>query len=191
MVRGTDRLNRTLLSLLGVLLVGLGAFGLLRGAGAFGGEGADAIVSPWLRAEARERQVWLVPLVAAGAIVLLWLGLSWLLAQLPRTPRVHQVTLGRTEHATVVAVRAVALAEALAADVRRVEGVTEANARVVREQPLTIDLDVGLEEGTDLTAVSRAIADRPKRRLLQALEVPDVDLRAKLRLSRPSSRRVA
>lgn len=191
MRRGTDRLNRALLLVLGTLLAGLGIAGLLRGAGVLGGDGDDPIISPWLRAESRSREVLLLTLLGLAAVALIWLGFSWLLAQLPKDRPVGEVTLGRTEHASRVEVSSRAITEALAADVLRVEGVTEASARVVRQAPLTINLDVSLEEGTDLHAVSRAIAERPKQRLLQALELPDVELRAKLRLARPSVRRLA
>jgi hypothetical protein len=191
MRRGTDRLNRTLLVLLGLLLVGLGTAGLLRGGGALGGEAGDPIVSPWLRAEAHGRQALLLSLLAVAALVLIWLGLTWLLAQLPADRPVSDVALGRTEHASRVEVSAKAVTEALAADVRRIDGVSDASAKVVRQHPLTIDLHVSLEEGTDLRMASQAIADRPKRRLLQALDLPDVELRARLRLARPAARKVA
>ncbi len=191
MRRGTDRLNRALLSLLGLVLAGLGTFGLLRGAGVTGGEGADLVVSPWLRREARERQVLLLTLLTALALLLIWLGLRWLLAQLPKDRPVGLVTLGPTEHATRVEVSAKAIAQALAGDVRALGGVTDAAARVTDDRPLTIHLDVELEEGTDLNAVNQAIADRPRQRLLEALEVPDVDLRVRLKLARPVARRVA
>ena len=191
MRRGTDRLNRVLLVTVGLLLAGLGTAGLLRGAGVFGGDSRDLVVSPWLRAEARERQALLLALLALAGVMLLWLGFSWLTAQLPEDRSVGKVTLGRTEHATRVDVVARAITDALAADVRRVEGVTDASARVVREDPLTIDIDVSLEEGTDLNAAGAAIAGRPKRRLVEALELPDVELRAKLRLARPATRKVA
>ena len=191
MRRGTDRLNRALLGLLGALLVGLGGAGLLRGAGAFDGRGDEPIVSPWLRAEARERQVLLLTLLAVAGLLLIWLGFCWLMAQLPKDRPVGQISLGRTEHATRVDISAQAIAEALSADVRRVAGVTDARARVVRQDPLTIALDVSLEEGSDLNEAGRAIADRPKRRLLQALDLPDVELRARLKLARPAARKVA
>lgn len=190
MRRGTDRLNRALLTLLGVLLAGLGIAGILRGAGVVGGDGDDAIVSPWLRAEARERQVLLLSLLAVGGLLLIWLGFCWLMAQLPKDRPVSDVTLGRTEHATKVEVSAKAIGEALSADVRRVPGVTDASARVVRENPLVIDLEVSLEDGADVNEAGRAIAARPKRRLLQALDLPDVELRAKMRLARPPVRKV-
>lgn len=191
MRRTTDRLNRALLAVLGVLLAGLGLGGLLRGAGTFGESGHDPIVSPWLRAEARERQALLLTLLVLAGVLLIWLGFCWLVTQLPKDRPVADVSLGRTDHATKVDVSARAITEALSADVRRIAGVTEASARVVREHPLTIDLDVSLEEGTDLNEASRAIADRPKRRLLQALDQPDVELRARLKLARPAVRKVA
>lgn len=191
MRRTTDRLNRTLLVLLGLLLVGLGLAGILRGAGALGGSGGDPVVSPWLRTEARERQALLLSLLAVAGVLLIWLGFCWLMAQLPKDRPLGDVTLGRTEHAAKVEVNAKAIADALSADVRRIVGVTDASARVVRQHPLTIDLDVSLEEGADLNEASRAIAERPKRRLLQALDLPDVELRARLRLARPAMRKVA
>jgi len=45
----------------------------------------------------------------------------------------------------------------------RERGVADASAKVVRQKPLTIDLDVSLEEGTDLNMVSRAIGLRRRR----------------------------
>lgn len=191
MRRGTDRLNRALLSLLGIVLIGLGTFGLLRGAGVVAGDGVDPVISSWLRAEARKRQVLLLSLLAVAAVLLMWLGLRWLMAQLPKGRAVSRLELDHTEHATSIDVSAGAVTDALATDVRRLGGVTEATARVVRERPLTIHLDVSLEEGTDLTAISQAIAGRPKRRLLESLELQEVDLRPRLKLARPAPRRVA
>lgn len=191
MRRATDRLNRVVLSLLGLVLVSLGTLGLLRNAGVLGGDGRDPVISSQLRADSRSRQVLLLCVLAGAALVLIWLGFCWLIAQLPKDRPVSCVALGRTEHASRVDVTATAITEALVADALRIEGVTDASARVVREQPLAIDVRLSLEEGTDLTAVSQAIADRPKRRLLQALDLPDVDLRAKLKLAKPAARKVA
>ncbi|MEO5678854.1 MAG: hypothetical protein ABIS47_04210 [Acidimicrobiales bacterium] len=191
MRRGADRLNRVLLSLIGALLSGLGMYGLLRGAGAVGGSGTEPVISPWLRSEAGERQVLLLGVLGAAAVLAIWLGLWWLTAQLPQQRSVGRIALPATEHATRVDVSARAITDALAADIRQLGGVADASARIVGEQPLSISLDVSLEEGADLTAVSEAIAGRPKRRLQEALEVPDVDLRARLRLAPPAPRRVA
>jgi len=191
MRRGTDRLNRTVLVLLGLILVGLGTAGRLRSAGVFGGQRDDLLVSPSLRAEAGHRQTLLVSGASAAAVVVIFLGLWWLAAQLPKDRTVSDITLGPTEHATRIEVSATAITEALVADLLRVDGVTDASARVVRGAPLAIDLDISLEEGVDLGAVGRDLADRPKRRLLEALDLPDVELRAKLKLARPPARRVA
>lgn len=188
MRRTIDRVNRALLVLIGLGLLVLGAVGLLRGRG---GDGAAPVVSPWLRSWARDRQGLLLVVLAATAVLFVWLGLTWLLAQLPRGRPVAQVTLERTAHATRVEVSARALADAVAADVRRLSGVADATARVVAEHPLALDLDVALEEGTDLTAMNRAIAERPRRNLLDALELTEVDLRVRLRPARPPARRVA
>lgn len=191
MRRGTDRLNRGLLTLVGLLLVGLGAGVLLRGSGAARGTGRDPVVSSWLRDESRSRQVLLLSLLALAAVALMGLGWSWLMAQLPKSRPVARVPLGSTEHTTHLEVSAKALTEALSADVRRLGGVTDASARVVREQPLTIHLDVSLEEGTDLKGVTQAIAERPRRHLEEALDLSEVELQVKLHLARRASRLVA
>ncbi len=191
MRRGTDRLNRGLLTLVGLLLVGLGAGVLLRGSGAARGAGRDPVVSSWLRDESRSRQVLLLSLLALAAVALMGLGWSWLMAQLPKSRPVARVPLGSTEHTTHLEVSAKALTEALSADVRRLGGVTDASARVVREQPLTIHLDVSLEEGTDLKGVTQAIAERPRRHLEEALDLSEVELQVKLHLARRASRLVA
>jgi len=191
MRRSTDRRNRVLLALAGALLTGLGAYGLLRGAGQVGGAGRDPVVSRWLRAEGREREVLLLGLAAAAAVLLIWFGFAWLLAQLPRDRAVSHVALEPTGRTTRIDVGAKALSTALAGEARRLDGVTDASARVVREKPLVIKLDVSLEEGTDLTALNRAIADRPRRHLLEALEQAEVDLQVQMHLARPAARRVA
>lgn len=191
MRRGTDRLNRGLLALVGLVLVGLGAGVLVRGSGAARGAGGAPVVSSWLRDESRSRQVLLLSLLALAAVLLMGLGWSWLMAQLPKSRPVARLPLGSTDHTTHLEVSAKALTEALSADVRRLGGVTDASARVVREQPLSIHLDVSLEEGIDLEVITRAIAERPRRRLEEALDLSEVELQVKLHLARPASRRVA
>ena len=191
MRRSTDRRNRVLLALVGAVLSGLGAFGLLRGVGQVGGADSDPVVSRWLRAESRERQVLLLSLVAAVAVLLIWLGFAWLLAQMPQGRAASHVALEPTGRTTRIDIGASALCTALAGDVHRLDGVTDASARVVREHPLAIEIDVSLEEGTDLTTLNRAIAERPRRHLLEALEQAEVDLRVRFHLARPAARRVA
>ncbi len=191
MRRGTDRLNRALLTLVGLLLVVLGVGVLLRSSGAALGAGHDPVVSGWLRAESASRQVLLLSLLAVAAVLLMWLGWAWLMVQLPKNRPVARLALDPTDRTTHLEVSAKALTEALSADVRVLGGVTDASARVVRERPLTIQLDVWVEEGTDLKGVTQAVAGRPRRRLEEALGLSDMDLRAKLHLARPSDRRVA
>jgi hypothetical protein len=89
--RGTARMNRIGLAVLGLILFAGGGAALARGLGAFG---EDAARRPLLDAgvKALTAQPWFVPAVAAAGIVVALLGLSWLLAVL-RPDRLRRVRL--------------------------------------------------------------------------------------------------
>jgi hypothetical protein len=165
-----DRLNRVLLTLLGLLLLAAGVTGLLFGSGALGGRfERRRILSDDAVTFFEDNAGWIWPLVALVALLLALLALRWLLQQL-RTDRVDDVDLTEYRNSGEVHVDAAALTDALVDAVERCPGVDDASARLIRtkgrEQLL---LHVRLADRTDLAAARRVLAEGPLTDLQQVL----------------------
>lgn len=185
-----DRLNSTVLSLLALGLVGIGAYGLARGYGAFGdGRAADPVLGDAVVAFVFRNADWFWPLAAAVSLLVAWLGLRWLVAQV-HTPSISRLPVqadgpGRTELAASGA------ATALAADIERYPGVRAARARMTDDDPsLEVEIIVDVHDGADAVAVRRSIEEVALARFSAALEVPDVRSRIHLRLADREARAV-
>jgi len=185
-----DRLNSTVLSLLALGLVGIGAYGLARGHGAFGdGRAADPVLGDAVVAFVSRNADWFWPLAAAASLLVAWLGLRWLVAQV-HTPSISRLSVqadgpGRTELAASGA------ATALAADIERYPGVRAARARITDDDPSPeVEIIVDVHDGADAVAVRRSIQEVALARFSAALEVPDVRSRVHLRLADREARAV-
>lgn len=190
MKRGTDRLNATVLTLLALLLMGVGAYGLARGYGALGDDRAsDPVLTDNLRSFVSRNAGWFWPLAAVVALLLAWLGLRWLVAQLS-SPAVSRLDVpaagpGRTE------LLASAAAGALATDVEGYPGVRAARARIVADHPVPeIDVTVDVADDAEVPALRRRIEEHALARLRTALEVPDVRAGVHVRLAERGGRTV-
>ena len=185
-----DRLNRAVLTLLGLALVAAGAYGLARGYGAFGDARAhDPVLTDNVRSFVHRNEGWFWPVAAMVSVLLAWLGLRWLLAQL-HSPAVSRLPVradgpGRTD---LVASGATA---ALAADIEEYPGVRGARARVVGDHPSPeIDLPVDVGDDADVAAVRRRIEEHALARFRTALELTEVRTRLHVRLAEPAPRTV-
>jgi hypothetical protein len=187
-----DRLNRVLLTVVGLLLLAAGATGLLLGSGLLGERfERRRVLSSDVVTFVEDNAEWFWPAVAVVLLLLALLALRWLLQQV-RTDRVSQVDLtdDRNRGETVIATGA--LTDALVDAVEQSPGVDDASARFVRvhgrEQLL---LHVRLADRTDLGAARQALADGPLadlRRVLGDASWPDV--RVELEPSTKGSGRV-
>lgn len=133
-----DRTNRVVLSVLGLLLVALGVVGLLAAAAVI------ALPQPSQAAATAESQIGAnVALWVAGAVIvgliLLWLGLRWALAQLrvPALSRPGDLTVETTPRGAT-RLDADALERVTALELRRLDGVDDASARLVEREPVTL-----------------------------------------------------
>ena len=187
-----DRLNRVLLSLLGLLLLAAGTTGLLFGLGAFGEQRSQSQV---LSGEAErvllDPEWWLWPVVAVVLAVLGGLALCWLVLQL-RTDRVGDLELTERRGEGETHVDAGAVTDALVDATEDVPGVERASARLVsrrgREQ---LVLTVRLADRADLASVRQQLADGPLTDLRRCLgEQASPDLRVELEPSPRGSARV-
>lgn len=177
----TQRLDRVVLLLLGLLLTAAGVLALLAGAGVLGRRTADAEIvdNPVSRAYG-DQGAWLWPVTAAVALVLGLLALRWLVAQL-RPTRVGDVELepnGRTGHTELASS---AVTDAVLAEVRGYHGVAGASGalRGTDTDP-RLELTVRLAARADVAAVRRRIEAEPVAHVREALDDETLPVRLDL-----------
>ena len=190
MRRGPDRLNSTVLTLLALLLLGVGGYGLARGYGAFGdARAADAILGDEVRDFVSRNADWFWPLAAVISLVVAWLGLRWLLAQFS-TPTVSRlpVRADGAGHTELVVSGATA---ALARDIEDYSGVRSARARLVSDHPSPeVEVTVDVHDDADVPGVRRRIEEHALARFRSALELQELRSQVHVRLAERAGRTV-
>ena len=190
MRRGPDRLNRALLALLSLLLIGAGAYGLARGYEAFGAEAADEelLLEPVRDFVGGRHGNWFWLVVFWLCLIVAYVALRWLLAQF-RSPKLTELDLTDDGSRGTTRLRAAGASEALATDIEEYLEVSSASARLVDdgERP-EVDLRVDVHDDADVPALRDRIEEHALHRFCQALEVPAVDAKLYLRLTGPAQR---
>jgi len=190
MRRHPDRLNNTVLSLLALVLLGVGGYGLARGYGAFGeARAADPVLGDDVRDLVGRNAGWFWPLAAALAVLVAWLGLRWLLLQV-HTPTVSRlpVRADGPGHTDLVASGATT---ALARDIEAYPGVRGARARLVGDDPAPeVDITVEVADDADVGEVRRRIEEHAIARFRDALELSELRSQLHVRLAEPEGRTV-
>ena len=190
MRRGPDRLNSTVLTLLALALIAAGAYGLARGYGAFGDRRADdPILSDDVRDFVTRNGDWFWPAAAVVSLLLAWLGLRWLLAQIS-TPTVSRlpVRADGPGHTELLGAGATA---ALARDIEGYEGVRAAHARLVGDDPVPeVEVTVDVHDDVDLPALRRRIEEHALARFRSALELSKLRSTVHMRLAERAGRSV-
>ncbi|MFN2505132.1 MAG: alkaline shock response membrane anchor protein AmaP [Acidimicrobiales bacterium] len=190
MRRGPDRLNATLLTLLALLLLGVGAYGLARGYGAFGDAPAtDPVLGDDVRDLVSRNADWFWPVAAVVSLLVAWLGLRWLLFQIssPSASRlpVRSDGPGHTELSTSGATAA------LARDIEEYAGVRAARARMTSDHPSPeVAITIDVHDDADVPAVRRRLEEHALARFRSALEVQELRTRVHVRLAERPGRTV-
>ena len=189
--RALDSVNRLVGSVLGVLLVVVGGFGLARSLGGFGADaGAGLLVPQDLRAEMVVYAGWVAGGAAFVALLVAWMGWRWLRLQLVPTPPMRRVTVG-TSHGQggSTSVDAGALAEAVTRDLAESDHVASARSRVVGQDGApALALTAEVAVGGDPQAVRTHVAEHVLPRARAALGRDDLAAHLHLRLSDPKVR---
>ncbi|MFE7775190.1 hypothetical protein ACFU5O_15055 [Streptomyces sp. NPDC057445] len=162
------RLNRTLLAVLGVLLLGSGAFALAVHFGRLTFLDSDATLIP----TTADPPTWALWIAAATATVLGLLILRWIAAQLTRRPKAHTWHLERNpEHGSTELAANAATAPFLS-EVTTYPGVHHARATLAgtRQNP-TLAMVISTEQGGDLTTINHHLNTHGLPRLRQALDL--------------------
>ena len=190
MRRGPDRLNSTVLTLLALVLLAVGGYGLARGYGAFGdARAADPVLEDDVRDFVSRNADWFWPLAAVVSLLVAWLGLRWLLAQIS-TPTVSRlpVRADGPGHTELVASGATA---ALARDIDDYPGVRSARARLVSDYPSPeVEVTVDVHDDADVPALRRRIEEHALGRFRSALELQELRSQVHVRLAERAGRTV-
>lgn len=183
-----DRVNRTVLFLLGLLLTVGSALGLAAGLGWLGTvRPTDPVVPAGAAAYVRDH-AWVWWAIFALCLLLAWLGLRWLLAQL-RTDRVTRVDLTTQARQGLTIVHGGAVADAVSAQAAGVPGVTAATAYLHGASPQRLHVAVDLLDRADLAEVRRTLERDLVRDARTALDEPTLPVDIELRLARAGSER--
>lgn len=190
MRRGPDRLNAAVLTVLAVALLGAGAYGLARGYGAFGDTRADGpVLGDDVRDFVTRNSNWFWPLAAVVALLVAWLGLRWLLAQLT-TPSVTRLPV-RADGPGHTELQASGATAAMARDIEDYPGVRAARARMLGDHPVPeVEVTVDVGDDADVPAVRRRIEEHALVRFRGALELTELRSAIHVRLAAPAGRTV-
>lgn len=183
-----DRLNRAGATVVALLLVAAGTYGLVR---SFGGRGAGSDDPVWgddLRRTVVDNAGLVGGMAVFLALLLAWTGWRWLRLQLLPTPSLRELRLaddqgGRTS------VEAAAVTEAVARDVEAGPGVSTARVRVLGQHrsPL-LDVRAEVAADADPLAVRRHVDEYVLPRARTGLGRDELPVTVRLRLVDPVSR---
>jgi hypothetical protein len=186
--RGHNRLG---LGLVGVVLLAAGAYGLAQHYGAFDvTQQHDSILLPDVRNFVSDNRDWFWWAAGGVAVAVALLALLWLRSQL-RMPLPANSHLDRLEVDGRTRLSGGAAADALAADVDALPGVSSAAARIWGD-PTKPDvyLRVQLHDDAEVDSLRSDIETTRLARLRQALQVEHLDATVDLRLASPQGRTV-
>lgn len=179
------RLNRTLLALLGLLLLATGAATLAAGLGLVGVLAPESPVLPGPLRTYLIEQPWVPYAVAAVGILVALLGVRWLLAQLPRRASTGRFRIQDENGRGVTHVDADIVADALEADIQAYSGVSSARADITgsRLRP-DVSITLVVDPGTDIKALQDRLRDHAEERMSRALGAETVTTHLLVNLSR-------
>ncbi|MCP3425373.1 alkaline shock response membrane anchor protein AmaP [Rothia sp. AR01] len=185
-------LNRTWLTIIGLVLLVAGAAWLLAAAGVLAPLDArlDPGATPLGGVEDGLGLEWLPAVLIAAAALLALLALAWLGRQVPRRRQAPTLQFHRDAREGVTLMDASVISEAVARDVEELEHVTSARAvlRGGRSAP-ELTLRVVLHERGDAQEVLEAITGWVLPRAVRALGAPLADVGVEVAVTRQSRRR--
>lgn len=187
-----DRLNRTIVTVIGALLLGVGTYGLLRGAGAFGDRRAgDPLRTPGIADFVADNDHWLWAVVAGVALLIALAAASWLRAQLRPSPSLGHLPVATGDAPGKTTLDTSAVNAAVARDVEADPDVNSARVRVVPVgDAMGLDVRAVVADHGDVHAVRRRIETVVLERARAALGRPDLTATLRLRLGDPGARTV-
>jgi len=177
------RLNRTLLVLLGLVVLAVGALVVVASLGLLGGQ--DTPVLPQQVLTYLIEQPWVPYAVAAVGIIVALLAIRWLLAQLPHRASSGRFRLKDDSGRGVTSIDADTVADAVRHDLQNYAGVSSARAGIhgSRDRP-TATLTLVVDPDTDIRALQTRVHEHAILRMSEALGAQSVTTRLLVSVSR-------
>lgn len=187
-----DRINRAVVTVIGGVLLAVGAYGLLRGAGAFGDDSAaDVLRTPGIADFVADNGRWLWAAVAAVALLVALAAASWLKIQLMTSPSLAHLAVATGAGGGTTTIDTAAVNAAVGRDVEADPDVNSARVRVVPAgDAVGLDVRAVVADHGDVHAVRRRIETVVLERARAALGRPDLTATLRLRLGDPGARTV-
>lgn len=188
----TARLDRFLLLLLGLLLTAAGVLALLVGLGVFGSRLRNkSVLDNFISDFFGHNGQWLWPVIALVGLLLGYLALRWLIAQL-RPTGVRDLQLepqSTTGHTDLVGA---AVTDAVTDEIGTYRGVAGASARLVGDElDPELRLRVQLDSRADVAALRHRIETDAVAHARQALDKPQLPVRLDLVVTDKKAARVS
>ena len=180
--------NRIALTVLGLLLLAAGGFGLALSAGAFGAGRATYPVLPQEVSTFPDGRPWFWWAVAGVLLLIAVLALLWLLTQLKtdRTTRLDRTTNARDGYTTL---HASALTNAVEDETLSITGVTGASANVREHRGQHVFLRVDLADSANIAAVRTRLEDEVVAHLREGVGDPHFPVTIQLRPAASTNQR--
>lgn len=191
-MRALDRVNRAVVSLLGILLLALGVYGLVRGAGALGDRQAeDPLLTRGLRDLVADTEPWFWAVVAGLALLVALAAARWLQEQLTPSPSLSSLAVATGAGPGTSTLDTSAVSTAVTRDVETDPDVSSARVRVVPSgDVIGLDVRASVADHGDVHAVRRRIETEVLERARTALGRPDLAATIRIRLGDPGARTV-
>lgn len=182
--------ERSLLTVIGLVLLLVGVLALVVGAGWLGRFRAQRpVLDPLATRWASGHSEWFYGIGIALGVVLVVLGVWWLLRSLRPEGRPDLRLTGEGESSATVT--SAALTEAVRADAENVTGVSRARVRMAgTDQRPNVRLTLSLQEGTNVRHVWEELDDKVLSRARRALGTEELPTAIRLRLDRAPRQRV-
>lgn len=188
MTARVSAVNRTVLTLLGLLLVAVGGLGLALSAGLLGADRASQPVVPQALSDLAADSWWFWPAAGLACLLVAVLGFRWLAAQL-QVDRVAEMDLTRDPREGMTVLDGGAIAAAVTAEASELPGVSGATAHLRDRRGPAMDLRVDLDARADVASVRDRLESEVVPHLRQALDSPDLPIVIELRPRRSTTSR--
>lgn len=188
-----DRTNRTVLTLLAIILLAVGVAGALFSYGVFGANASkNELLKNQITDYIGQNSNWFWIAAAVVGLILAFLGLRWLVALSFSTDRVNELTiignkeLGRTTLATSAITRAVV------DEVKSYIGIHSASARMIGGQDAPeLVIEATFDESADLASARDRIENEAIVHARRALDAPSMPVIVDLAVSDKQESRVS
>ncbi|MEO6956545.1 MAG: alkaline shock response membrane anchor protein AmaP [Antricoccus sp.] len=173
-----DRTNRTVLTLLAIILLAAGIAGALLSYGVFGSAAAKKkVFNNPISDYIGQNGNWFWIAAAVLGLILAFLGLRWLIALSFSTDRVNELTVVGNKEQSRTTLTSSAITRALTEEVEAYEGIHSATARMIGDQDAPeLVLEAVLEDTANLASVRDRIENEDLAHVRQALNAPSMPI---------------